>query len=94
MGNTFYTPSTVLTKYASDNDYTITNISLEFCERSSVKAWVTEKDGTTSLLCIQHTPTMFEIFGYNSNYTETFRTSFDFADVNTPPLMQNLAYNV
>ena len=92
MANTIYTPTSVITKYCHDNDYTITDMSLEFCGAQNVKAWVEEKDGTTSILCVQHTPTMFEIFGYVANYTETFRTSFDFADVNTPPLVPNLAY--
>ena len=86
MANTFYTAQTVLKNFVADNDYTVTQQSMNFSGAKYSKMWVEEKDEVTSLLCCQRTRTMFEIFGYKSDYSEAFRTSFDYADVNTPPL--------
>jgi len=86
MSNTFYSAQSVLKNYVTDNGYTVTQQSMYFSGAKYSKMWVVEKNGVTSLLCCQRTRTMFEIFGYNSDYSEIFRTSFDYADVNTPPL--------
>lgn len=93
MANTFYSAQSVLVNFAASNGYVCTNMSLKWCGVKYCKMWVEEKEGVTSLLCIQHTRTAFEIFGYGSDYAEVFRTSFDYADVNTPPLAVETAYS-
>ena len=66
--NTVYTPFEVLKHYVTvTKGLTITSyaprVRLRVC-----KVWVAENEGGfVSFTCLQHTPTMFEIFGYNSD---------------------------
>ena len=94
MANTFYSAQSVLVNFAASNEYVCTNMSLKWCGVKYSKMWVEEKEGVTSLLCLQLTRTAFEIRGYGSDYAEVFRTSFDYADVNTPPMaLESTAYD-
>lgn len=92
--NTEYSAFDVLKKYATDNGYEVTNFSLTTdCYPDGVQFWVAPHNNVVNLVCRKLGLTQFFIWGYDSNYTEVFRTSYNFADVNTPPLSHQSAYN-
>lgn len=92
--NTEYSAFDVLKKYATDNGYEITNFSLTTdCYPDGVQFWTEPHNNVVNLVCRKLGLTQFFIWGYDSNYTEVFRTSYNFADVNTPPLSHQSAYN-
>lgn len=92
--NVEYSAFDVLKTYCTNNDYNVTNFSLTSdCYPDGVQFWVEPKGGVVNLVCRKLGATQFFIWGYNSEYTEVFRTSFNYADVNTPPLSHQSAYN-
>lgn len=90
--NTFYTAFSVLKHYIESLNLSIANFSLSENLPDRVVVWVEENEqGITHLVCIKMSCTQFLIWGYGNNYEEVIHTSFDYADVNTPP---NLAPDV
>ncbi len=90
--NTFYTAFSVLKHYIESLNLSIANFSLAENAPDRVVIWVEENEkGITHLVCIKMSCTQFLIWGYGNNYEEVIHTSFDYADVNTPP---NLAPDV
>lgn len=87
--NTFYTPFQVLKHYVTEvKELSITNFAPRATLRRCVM-WVAENDsGFTHFVCEQLSRTQFVIWGYGNDYAEIERTSFDYADVNTPPDLQ------
>lgn len=91
---TEYSAFDVLKSWCTTNNFTVTNFSLTTdCYPDGVQFWVEPKDNIVNLVCRKLGDTQFFIWGYNSSYTEIFRTSFNYADVNTPPLSHQSAYN-
>lgn len=84
--NTFYTAFSVLKHYIKSLNLSIANFSLAENAPDRVVIWVEENaQGITHLVCIKMSCTQFLIWGYGNNYEEVIHTSFDYADVNTPP---------
>ncbi len=84
--NTFYTAFSVLRNYIDALNLTVEIFSLAENAPDSVVIWVEENDrNITHLVCIKMSCTQFLIWGYGNNYEEVLHTSFDYADVNTPP---------
>ncbi len=84
--NTFYTAFSVLRHYIEALNLTVANFSLAENAPDRVVIWVEENDrNITHLVCIKMSCTQFLIWGYGNNYEEVLHTSFDYADVNTPP---------
>lgn len=92
--NTVFGVFTVLKDYVTKTkELTITAYAPRVC-LNTCKVWVAENaGGFVSFTCIQRTPTLFEIFGYNGEYQQIEQTSFDFADVDTPPDLQFVPEN-
>nr|DAX02407.1 MAG TPA: hypothetical protein [Caudoviricetes sp.] len=86
--NTFYTSFSVLKSFIHKEGLTIVNFSLIEQAADRVTIWVEDNDkGYTHFTCIKMSCTQFIIFGYNNNYEQILVTGYDFADVNTPPLL-------
>lgn len=93
MSNTFYSAFDVLKKYITDSGYSVTNFSLVFQSPDHVTMWVAENaQEITHFVAQKISPTQFLIWGYGENYAERLSTSFDFADVNTPPISHSSIY--
>lgn len=93
MANTFYTAFSVLHDYIEKQGLTVVNFAMNDCSPDHVVMWVTENGaGITHFTCDKISPTQFLLFWYGSDYAEIGRTSFDYADVNTPEF-QNVAEN-
>lgn len=89
--NTFYTAYNVLKKYISEQGLEIVNFSLIKQAPDRVVIWVEDNDkGITHYVCVKMSCTQFLIWGYDNNYEEKISTSFDYADVNTPPLLERI----
>lgn len=89
MANTFYTCMSVLQAYIKAHNWSISNFTLENQSPNRVAVWLDENpEGVTKLVCYKVSLTQFIIWAYNSNYEEikALSTSFDYSDVNTPPL--------
>lgn len=92
--NRYYTAYGVLKKFIDDHSYVISNFDLIKQATDRVIIWVEDNTGSidgvtdsehiTHFVCVKLSPTQFEIWGYLGNYSQAYRTSFDFADVNTP----------
>ena len=85
--NTFYTAFSVLKRYIEEvQELTPVNFtSTQINERCII--WVEDNDrDLTHFICEKHSPTHFVIYGYDNEYTQAVFTSYDYADVNTPPL--------
>ena len=85
--NTFYTAFEVLKRYIETvQELTIVNFTLRHLANRCV-IWVADNDqNITHFVCEKHSPTQFLIYGYDNNYEQVVQTSYDYADVNTPPL--------
>lgn len=85
--NTFYTAFEVLKRYIETvQELTIVNFTLKHMTNRCV-IWVADNDqDITHFICEKHSPTNFIIYGYDNNYAQVVQTSYDYADVNTPPL--------
>ena len=90
--NTFYTPFQVLNHYVTEvKNLTVTNIAPRVYPQSCA-IWVAENEqGITHFICRQLSRTQFVIWAYDNNYAEIEVTSFDYADVNTPPDLQTVS---
>lgn len=89
--NTFYTAFSVLKRYIEEvQELTPVNFtSTQLNERCII--WVEDNDrDLTHFICEKHSPTHFVIYGYDNEYTQAVFTSYDYADVNTPPLARIL----
>ena len=90
--NTFYTAFSVLKRYIEEvQELTPVNFtSTEIYNRCVI--WVEDNDrNLTHFICEKHSPTHFVIYGYDNEYTQVVQTSYDYADVNTPPLARILS---
>lgn len=90
--NTFYNAFQVLKHYVTEvKELTVT----AYAPREKLTRcimWVAENDGGYShFICEQLSRTQFQIWAYDGEYAEIERTSFDYADVNTPPDLQSLS---
>lgn len=85
--NTFYTAFEVLKRYIETvQELTIVNFTLKHMTNRCV-IWVADNDqDITHFVCEKHSPTHFVIYGYGNDYAQVVQTSYDYADVNTPPL--------
>ena len=85
--NTFYTAFSVLKKYVEEVQE-LTPVNFTATEiNSRCVIWVEDNEqGLTHFICEKHSPTHFVIYGYDNEYTQAVQTSYDYADVNTPPL--------
>ncbi|MBP5362729.1 MAG: hypothetical protein J6Y71_06905 [Ruminococcus sp.] len=85
--NTFYTAFEVLKRYIETvQELTIVNFTLKHMTNRCV-IWVADNDqDITHFICEKHSPTHFVIYGYDNDYAQVVQTSYDYADVNTPPL--------
>ena len=91
MANTFYTAFSVLKEYITKQGLEIINFAMQDCSPDRVVMWVTENGaGITHFVCMKVSPTQFLLWWYGSDYAEIGRTSFDYADVNTPGSIQNV----
>lgn len=99
--NRYYTAYGVLKQFLNKYSYVISNFSLIRQAVDRVCIWVEDTTGVipgvadsehiTHFICVKLSPTQFQIWGYFSNYSQAYMTSFDFADVNTPnPLNSEL----
>ena len=89
--NTFYTAFSVLKRYVEEvQKLTIVNFTATQLNKRCI-IWVEDNDqGITHFICEKHSPTQFIIYGYDNDYTQVVQTSYDYADVNTPPLARIL----
>lgn len=99
--NRYFTAYGVLKKFMADNGYVVGNFSLIKQAVDRVIIWcesgyghidgVEHSEDITHFICVKLAPTQFQIWGYLSDYSQCYVTSFDFADVNTPsPLNSEL----
>lgn len=92
--NRYYTAYGVLKKFLDEHSYEISNFDLIKQATDRVIIWVADNTGSipnvtdsehiTHFVCVKLAPTQFEIWGYYGDYSQAYRTSFDYADVNTP----------
>lgn len=92
--NRYYTAYGVLKQFLDKHNYVISNFDLIKQATDRVIIWVEDDSGSidnvensthiTHFVCVKLAPTQFEIWGYLGDYTQCYRTSFDYADVNTP----------
>ena len=87
--NTYYTAYGVLKKYLSDRGYTIVNFSLQHQAVDRIEMWVepTGDAAPVNFVCVKMSPTQFLIWGYKNDYTQVVSTGYNFADVNTPSML-------
>lgn len=85
--NTYFSAYQVLKRYITDTmELTPVNYSTRsrYCYCTM---WVEQNDSNIShFICEKKSPTQFLIWWYDNDYKELGRTSFDYADVNTPRL--------
>lgn len=92
MANTFYTAFSVLKDYITKQGLEIVNFAMQDCSPDRVVMWVTENGaGITHYVCMKVSPTQFLLWWYGSGYAEIGRTSFDYADANTPSSIQSVS---
>lgn len=89
MGNTYYNCMSVLQAYIKAHNWSISNFTLENQSPNRVAVWLDENpENVVKLVCYKVSLTQFIIWAYGSDYAEIkqYTTSFDYSDVNTPPL--------
>ena len=92
MANTFYTAFSVLKDYITKQGLEIVNFAMQDCSPDRVVMWVTENGaGITHYVCRKVSPTQFLLWWYGSDYAEIGRTSFDYADANTPSSIRSVS---
>lgn len=92
--NRYYTAYGVLKNFLDTHNYVISNFNLIKQATDRIIIWVEDNSGyiegitdsehITHFICVKLAPTQFEIWGYLGDYSQCYRTSFDYADVNTP----------
>lgn len=93
--NTIYTPLSVVKKYCEDNDFEINAISNLSQSPEFISVFLAPNESETAkIVCLQTSPTQFLLWTYGNDYAQKVATSFDFSDVNTPPLETSRAYDV
>ena len=90
MSNTYYSPFTVAKNYCDANNLTISNYGLFGSSPNYIYMFVeTNSKNISNIVCLKNSATQFLIWTYGNDYTEISRTSYNYADVNTPNLQNN-----
>ena len=90
MSNTYYSTFTVAKNYCDANNLTISNYGLFDCSPNHIYMFVeTNSKNISNIVCLKNSATQFLIWVYGNDYTEISRTSYNYADVNTPNLQNN-----
>lgn len=88
MSNTFYSCFSVLEMICRQRELSIVNVSLQDYSPDRVAVWVAENEQEiTSIICLKVSPTQFLVWFYGNEYEQVESTSYNFADVNTPPII-------
>lgn len=90
MGNTYYSAFTVAKNYCDDNNLTISNYGLIDSSPNYIYIFVEiNNKNISNIVCLKNSATQFLIWAYGNDYAEISRTSYNYADVNTPNLQNN-----
>ena len=90
MSNSYYSAFTVAKNYCDTNNLTISNYGLFDSSPNYIYMFVeTNSKNISNIVCLKNSATQFLIWAYGNDYTEISRTSYNYADVNTPNLQNN-----
>ena len=90
MNNTYYSAFTVAKNYCDANNLAISNYGLIDSSPNYIYMFVeTNSKNISNIVCLKNSATQFLIWAYGNDYTEISRTSYNYADVNTPNLQNN-----